>query len=71
MTQIIIQKAIVDDLPFIYQFEQKYIEEIEPDNLAKWQAAKVKTEQLLESNIERMFVANRNASYNFITGISL
>lgn len=62
MTQIIIRKAMVDDLPFIYQFEQKYIEEIEPDNLAKWQAAKVRIEQLLESNIERVFVAEHQDS---------
>lgn len=57
MSQVIIRKAVAKDLPFIYQFEQQYIEEIEPDNLAKWKAARVRIEQSLAGNIERMFVA--------------
>lgn len=52
----IIRKAIADDLNIIYQFEQIYIEEIEPENLSRWQAAETRIKQQLADNLGRMFV---------------
>ncbi len=52
-----IRKATADDLPQIYQFEQKYIEEIEPANLKRWQAAEHRIKQDLEASLANMFIA--------------
>jgi ribosomal protein S18 acetylase RimI-like enzyme len=53
-----IRKARANDLPLIYQFEQQYIEAIEPENLTRWLAAEPRIKQQLVSNLARMFVAD-------------
>ena len=57
ISKINIRTATVDDLDEIYLFERGYMEEYEPNQLARWETVKDKTMELLRNNITNMFVA--------------
>jgi ribosomal protein S18 acetylase RimI-like enzyme len=58
MPQMNIRHAGERDLALVYQFEQQYIEAIEPENLTRWLAAESRIKRQLASNLSRMFIAD-------------
>lgn len=55
--KISIRKAKLADLRPIYDLEEEYIEEIEPENLARWKAAEINIKAQLQDSLKNIFVA--------------
>lgn len=51
-----IRKGSKEDIPKLYLFEQKYIKEIEPENLELWNKSKNNILKVFRDNISRTYV---------------